>query len=115
MLSSRKDYMALYLMAAYPPAVNAWFRAAYQATGKKLDMGKACVRFRTVDDLALDVIGEMIAKVPVDAYVAAYHQSREGTAKGKATQPAKSKPAKPAARKTKPAKQAKSPRKPKRR
>jgi hypothetical protein len=94
-LASRKQYMALYLMAAYGPELNAWFRAAYRASGKKLDMGKACVRFRAVDDLALDVVGELLGKLPVDAYVALYERSRPA-------KPAKTpagKPAKPSAAK----------------
>src|ERR1043166_6063897 len=45
MLGSQKNHMALYLMCAYgDPKTNEWFRKAYAATGKKLDMGKACVR-----------------------------------------------------------------------
>ena len=70
-LGSKKQYMALYLMSVYgQTALGAWFRDAYRATGKKLDMGKACVRFKTLDALALDVVGEAIARVPIDAYVA---------------------------------------------
>ena len=46
--------------------------------GKKLDMGKSCIRFRTIDDLPLDTIADIIASTPVDAYVAAYEESRKG-------------------------------------
>lgn len=41
-------------------------------------MGKACIRFRSVDDLPLDTVADIIASTPVDAYVAAYEQSRKG-------------------------------------
>jgi len=76
-LASQKQHMALYLMSVYCHAELAtWFRAAYRASGKKLDMGKSCVRFKTLDALALDVVGEAIARVPVDAYVATYEASR---------------------------------------
>jgi hypothetical protein len=62
--------MALYLMCVYGDEATAkWFRKAYEASGKKLDMGKCCVRFRKLEDLPLDVIGEVIARVPVKAYV----------------------------------------------
>jgi hypothetical protein len=72
--------MALYLLSVYgDAALAAWFRAAYLAAGKQLDMGKSCVRFRTVDALALDVIGEALSRVPVDAYVAAYEAARSRT------------------------------------
>jgi uncharacterized protein YdhG (YjbR/CyaY superfamily) len=69
-LASQKNHMALYLMTVYgDPATEQWFRKAYAAAGKKLDMGKSCVRFKTVEDLPLDVIGQVIARVPVKAYI----------------------------------------------
>jgi len=76
-LASQKQYMALYLMSVYGDAeLGAWFRAAYRSAGKKLDMGKSCVRFKTVDALPLDVVGEAISRVPVETYLAVYETSR---------------------------------------
>lgn len=70
-LASQKNYMALYLMTCYgDPATNKWFSAAWKAAGKKLDMGKCCVRFKKLDDVALDVVGQVIARVPVKEYIA---------------------------------------------
>jgi|SRR6516162_8466772 hypothetical protein len=70
LLGSQKNHMALYLMCAYGHRETLeWFQKAYRASGKKLDMGKACVRFRKLEDLPLDVIGQMIARVPVEKYV----------------------------------------------
>jgi hypothetical protein len=70
-LASQKNYMSLYLMALYGhPESAEWFRKAWQATGKKLDMGKSCVRFKRIEDLALDVIGQAVARIPVKAYIA---------------------------------------------
>ena len=40
-------------------------------------MGKACVHFRKLEDLPLDVIGEAIARVPLEAYVHRYEASRK--------------------------------------
>ncbi len=78
-LASQKNHMAVYLMCAYGnKEIDAWFRKAYQATGKKLDMGKSCVRFKKLDDLALNVIGEVITKVPVNKFIEIYKESREG-------------------------------------
>src|SRR5215831_18648227 len=58
-LGSQKNHMALHLCTVYGDgATTEWFRKAYAATGKKLDMGKACVRFKRLDDLPLDVIGQ---------------------------------------------------------
>ena len=70
-LGSKKNHMSLHLMAVYMDAPLAkWFEKTWKASGKKLDMGKACVRFKKVDDLALDVIGQLFAKVPVKDYLA---------------------------------------------
>ncbi len=72
-LGNQKNHMALYLMCVYGNSqVREWFEAEYKKSGKKLDMGKACLRFKKLDDLALNVVGAAIAKVPVEKYVAAY-------------------------------------------
>jgi hypothetical protein len=70
-LASQKNYMALYLMCVYGDEATAeWFQEAYRRSGKKLSMGKSCLRFKKLEDLPLDVIGQVIARVPVDRYVA---------------------------------------------
>lgn len=72
-LASQKNHMALYLMCVYGNAeLEEWFRREWAKTGKKLDMGKACVRFKKLEDLPLDVIGRTIARVPADKYIAFY-------------------------------------------
>lgn len=77
-LVSQKSGMALHMMPIYgDEKLRAWFEAAYKKSGKKLDMGKACLRFKSLDALALDVIGKTIAKVPMKKYVAAYHAARQ--------------------------------------
>ena len=74
-LASQKNYMSLYLMCIYADAKHrAWFDKAWAKTGKKKNMGKSCVRFKSVDDLPLEVIGEAVARVPVDVYLAQYEQ-----------------------------------------
>jgi uncharacterized protein DUF1801 len=76
-LASQKGYMSLYLNTVYgDPETERWFRERYAASGKKLDMGKSCVRFRRLEDLPLDVVGETIARVPVDRYVERYEAVR---------------------------------------
>jgi Domain of unknown function (DU1801) len=68
-LASQKNHMALYLMCVYGESELArWFRDAWAKTGKKLDMGKSCVRFKKVENLALDVIGEAIKRMPAKKY-----------------------------------------------
>jgi len=86
-LASQKNYMTLYLMSVYgDKKTEQWFRSRFTESGRKLDMGKSCVHFKTVDDLPLDVIGEVIGKVPVDAWVSLYEQSRK---KARASRPAR--------------------------
>ena len=76
-LASQKNYMSLYLNSVYgDPKTEAWFKARYAATGKKLDMGKSCLRFRHVEDLPLDVIGETVGRVRLDDFVAHYEDAR---------------------------------------
>ena len=72
-IASQKNHMAVYLMCIYGNAEQeAWFRKAWAKTGKKLDLGKSCVRFKKLDDLALDVIGQVIKRVPAKRYVDHY-------------------------------------------
>ncbi len=72
-LASTKGGYSLYLMCPYQdPKLRKAFEAGFAKAGKKLDMGKSCVRFKRLEDLPLQVIGETIAKVPVDAYLARY-------------------------------------------
>jgi uncharacterized protein DUF1801 len=102
-LASQKNHMAVYLMGIYgQPKQEKWFREAWAKTGKKLDMGKSCVRFKKLGDVALDVIGEAIRRAPAKAYIQHYESAIRPPEKKKAPAAAKSKPAakKTAARKT---------------
>jgi len=66
-LASQKRHMAVYLTGIYASDTSrAAFEKAYKATGKRFDVGKSCVRFRKIDDLPLDLIGETIASMSVD-------------------------------------------------
>ncbi len=72
-LASQKNHMALYLMAIYGSAEQRrLLEEAWARTGKKLDMGKSCIRFKKVEDLPLDVIGAAIRRVPAKKYVEHY-------------------------------------------
>ena len=76
-LASQKNYISLYLMGVYAtPEISDWFHDRWKATGKKLDMGKSCVRFRRLEDLPLDLIGQTVAKVSVDDFIRVYEESR---------------------------------------
>jgi hypothetical protein len=70
-LAAQKNYLSLHLLPVYmnPPLVQK-LRDGFKAAGKKLDMGKGCVRFKRADDLALDTIAEIVAAVPMEKFVA---------------------------------------------
>ena len=57
-LASQKSGMVLHFLCFYGhPTLSTWFTGEYKKSGKKLDMGKGCVRFKSLEDLALDVVG----------------------------------------------------------
>ena len=70
-LAAQKANYALYLTnVSGDPELKGKLAAAYKANGKKLDMGKSCLRFKALDELPLDVIGEIVAATSVDARIA---------------------------------------------
>jgi uncharacterized protein YdhG (YjbR/CyaY superfamily) len=72
-LASQKNYMSLYLMCIYgDESHRAWFEKEWAKTGRKPNMGKSCVRFKSVDEVPLDLITEAVSCVPVDAFLASY-------------------------------------------
>jgi len=74
-LASQKNHMAVYLSCLYQDEDSKQrFEEAYAKTGKKLDMGKSCIRFKKLDNLALDVIGRAIAELPLETFVATYER-----------------------------------------
>ena len=82
-LSSQKDNMTVYLMSVYgDKAERAWFQNAWAKTGKKLNMGGSCIRFKKLEDAALDVIGEAIRRTPAKAYVDSYVKILASTGRG---------------------------------
>lgn len=76
-LASQKSYMTLYLLAVYGDReTEQWFTEQFEASGKKLDMGKSCVRFRKLEDLPIDLVGEAIARTPVADFIEQYETAR---------------------------------------
>jgi hypothetical protein len=90
-LGAQKNYSSVYLMGVYAdPETRKWFEEAYRKADKTLDMGQSCVRFKTLDDVPLDVIGEAIARTPVAEFIGRYEAARKS---------ARSRPRKKAAKK----------------
>ena len=76
-LGAHKNYNALYVMRVYgEKKQETTLRDGFEAQGKKLDIGKACIRFKAADDLALDVIGKLLASTPMEMYIKIYEASR---------------------------------------
>lgn len=76
-LASQKQYISLYFLSVYGDTeTERWFRERWAASGKKLNMGKSCVRFRKLEEVALDVIGETIARADLDSYLDRYRAVR---------------------------------------
>ena len=74
-LASQKNYCALYLTAVYGDEAQEWrLREGFAAAGKKLDMGKSCIRFRTPDDLALDAVAHAVAATTPDQLIAIHEK-----------------------------------------
>ena len=84
-LSSQKNYCVLYLFGPFRSASQLeQLKAAFQAAGKKLDMGKCCVHFESPDDLPLEAIGKLISAISSEQWIELYEQSRLKTKAGKA-------------------------------
>jgi hypothetical protein len=78
-IGSQKHHIGLYLFCVYCSAEHTeWFRDAWTKTGKKLDMGKGCVRFKKLNDVPLDVVGETIKRVPTKKFIDAYQATIAG-------------------------------------
>lgn len=85
-IAAQKNYYSLYLMSVYADsAEERALRQAFAKAGKKLDMGKSCVRFRRLVDLEMEALGKAIAAVPVDEFVARYEASRKAAPRARKT------------------------------
>lgn len=74
-LAAQKHHLSLYLTAAYLFADQTdALRAGFKAAGKRLDMGKSCLRFRRAEDLALPVIADCVAAIPPARYIVRYEE-----------------------------------------
>ncbi|MGE3175236.1 MAG: DUF1801 domain-containing protein [Planctomycetota bacterium] len=94
-LASQKNHISLYVMTTYGGGeIDAWLRSEWKKTGKKLDMGKCCIRFKRLEDLPLEIVGELIRRVPARAWVAHYQASMDPrTGRPKSSRPSKAKKA----------------------
>lgn len=72
-LAAQKHHLALYLTnVAFVPGGEERFKARYLETGKNLDMGRSCLRFKTADDLATELVAETIRSTSLDEFIEGY-------------------------------------------
>jgi uncharacterized protein YdhG (YjbR/CyaY superfamily) len=87
-LAAQKHHYSLYLMGAYMnPVLTKRLQELFASAGRKLDMGKSCVRFKTLDAIPLEGLGEVIAAVPVDTFVSRYQAVHGATKSGSKRSP----------------------------
>lgn len=83
-IMAQKNHMSIHMMSVYAsPTELRWFTDAWAKSGKKLDMGRSCVRFKKIDDVPLEVIGEAIRRVSAADYIALYERGLRGTSKAR--------------------------------
>ena len=76
-LAAQKNNYALYMMNVYGnPKLMGKLVAAYKASGTRLDMGKGCLRFKSLEELPIDVIGEIVASTPPDELIMRHETAR---------------------------------------
>jgi len=76
-MASQKNFIALYHMGIYMnPTLMDWFTAEYAKRVKgKLDMGKSCIRFKKMEQIPFDLIGELASKMTVKEWIACYEKA----------------------------------------
>jgi uncharacterized protein YdhG (YjbR/CyaY superfamily) len=76
-MASQKNFIALYHMGIYMnPALMDWFTAEYAKRVKgKLDMGKSCIRFKKMEQIPFDLIGELASKMSVKEWIDCYEKA----------------------------------------
>jgi len=75
-IASQKNSINIYHMALYgDKQLYDWFVTEYPKHCKsKLDMGKSCVRFKKLDDIPFDLIGELLSKLTVEDWIKMYEK-----------------------------------------
>jgi len=77
-LASQKNHMAVYLVAIYVDENDRQkFEQDYKKTGKRLDVGSSCVRFKKIEDLPLALIGAAIARYQPRDFIASFIKETE--------------------------------------
>ncbi len=77
-LAAQKNKNSLYLMSCYATKADGEsFESAYRASGKRIDIGKSCVRFNKIEELPLPLIVKYIKKYSLKQFIQVYENSRK--------------------------------------
>ena len=77
-LAAQKNYVSLYLMMAYgDPKKYAWLKDQFTKAGKKMDMGKSCLHFSSLDDIPVDAVAALVESHTPAEWIAIYEKSRK--------------------------------------
>jgi uncharacterized protein YdhG (YjbR/CyaY superfamily) len=76
-IASQKNSINIYHMMVYADKnLHDWFSAEYPKYCKsKLDMGKSCIRFKKMDDIPFELIGELLSKITVEEWISEYEKN----------------------------------------
>lgn len=84
-IGNQKGHVGLYMFCLYVKNDNVeQFKQAWTETGKKLDMGAACVRLKKMDDIAFDVIAKTVAGISLDDFLSTYVEATPPSKRKKA-------------------------------
>jgi Domain of unknown function (DU1801) len=90
-LASQKNYMSLYMLSCDGSGdEGSWLREQFAKAGKKLDMGKSCIRFKKLEDLPLEVVAEAVRRTTVPQHISQYESALQQNAKTRAARGAQS-------------------------
>ena len=84
-IASQKNFIAFYHMGIYADAkLLDWFLKEYpKHTKQKLDMGKSCIRFKKLDQIPYDLIGELISRIKAKDWIKIYETNYKNSLKKK--------------------------------
>ncbi|MEA3440984.1 MAG: DUF1801 domain-containing protein [Chloroflexota bacterium] len=77
-LAAQKNHYSIYLMGCYADSEQeAVLKEGFEQAGKRLDMGKSCVRFRKLEDIPMDAIARVIASTTPEQFITMYEHARK--------------------------------------
>jgi len=83
-IGNQKNHIGIYLFCVYcDPKETETFAKEWKAAGKKLDMGKSCVRVKTLEDIPLEVISKLFRRMTASRFVKSYEAGLSESAKKK--------------------------------